>query len=147
MMRFSKLTAAAAIGFASIAFVANSESHAPVMGHEGAEALMKGNGAATGTLAKMAKGELPFDAAAAEAAKQALITGAQAIPVVFKDAYTEGEVLPAIWENFEDYTAKAKAFEEAAAALDVTSADTIGAGLGAVGGACGACHQMYRAKS
>lgn len=147
MTRFSKLAAVAALGFASVAFGVNAESHAPMMGQEGAEALMKANGAATGTLAKMAKGELPFDAAAAEAAKQALVSGAQTIPVVFKEPFEGEETLPAIWENFEDFTAKAKALEDAAAALDVTSADTIGAGLGAIGASCAGCHQTYRAKS
>jgi cytochrome c556 len=147
MTRFSKVTALAAISFASFAFVANSESHSPMMGQEGAEAVMKGNGGAVGALSKMAKGEIPFDAVAAEAAKQALIKGAQDTVVVFKEPFDGEETLPAIWENYDDFTAKAKALEDAAAALDVTSTDTIGAGLGPVGGACGACHQLYRAKS
>ena len=40
MSRFSKLAGVAALGLALFAFVANAESHAPMMGQEGAEALI-----------------------------------------------------------------------------------------------------------
>jgi cytochrome c556 len=150
------LTIAAALIMTSAGYTALAESHATetddmmmevMMGQAGAEKVMKSNGAATGVLAKTAKGDMEFDAAAVEEAKQTLIMNAQSIPLIFVDQFDGEETLPAIWENYDDFTVKAKALEDAAAALDVSSAETIGAGLGAIGGACGACHQAYRAKS
>ncbi|MEO8531122.1 MAG: cytochrome c [Deltaproteobacteria bacterium] len=147
MNKFTKITAMAIIVISSVGFIANAESHAPMMGDAAAEALMKANGGAVGALAKMAKGDIAFDAVAAQAAKQVLIDNAKMTPEVFKEPFTEGEVLPAIWENYDDFIVKAKAFEDAATALDVTSVETIGAGLGAIGGTCGGCHKLYRKPS
>lgn len=145
MKRFSKVAALAAVALVSASLVANGESHAPMLGEEGAEMLMKANGGAMGALSKMAKGEMAYDAAAAEAAKMALITGAQNIPVVFETQFEGDEVKPEIWANWDDFAAKAKALEDAATALDTSSVESIGAGLGAIGGTCQACHQAYKA--
>ena len=38
----------------------------------------------------------------------------------------------------------AKALGDAAAAMDVASAETIGAGMGPLGGACKDCHTEFR---
>jgi cytochrome c556 len=55
--------------------------------------------------------------------------------------------LPAIWTSGDDFVAKIAALNTAAATL-VASAGTdvegVKAGLGAVGGACSACHKAYR---
>jgi len=149
MRKIVKIAAVAAFAVASVGYIANAESHVMMMSDSAAEDLMKSNGAAVGTLAKMAKGDIAFDAAAAEAAKQTLITNAQGIGEAFKAPFEEAdaEALPAIWENMDGFLAKAKAFEDAATALDVTSAETVGAGLGMVGGACGGCHKEYRKPS
>ena len=40
-----------------------------------------------------------------------------------------------------------EALGDAAGAMDVASAETIGAGMGALGGACKDCHSTYRAPS
>jgi cytochrome c556 len=42
--------------------------------------------------------------------------------------------------------AKGKALGDAAGALDVASAESIGAGMGAIGGTCKACHTDYRVQ-
>ncbi|RYI33279.1 MAG: cytochrome c, partial [Acetobacteraceae bacterium] len=55
------------------------------------------------------------------------------------------EAKPEIWANWEDFLKKAKAANDAATAMDVASAETIGAGMGALGGACKDCHTTYRA--
>lgn len=108
---------------------------------------MRAIGGAMGSLGKMAGGEMAFDAAAAQAAKDAIIAAAVAAPAAFM---TQGAEDPAseakadIWANWDDFVAKAKALEDAASALDVTSVETIGAGMGAMGGACKACHTAYR---
>jgi cytochrome c556 len=108
--------------------------------------LMGKNGAAAKVLSQMAKGEVAFDAAAAQAAKDALIADAKATPAAFQTQASDpaSEAKPEIWTNWDDFVAKAGALEGAAQALDVTSAETIAAGMGAIGGACGACHKAYK---
>jgi cytochrome c556 len=54
------------------------------------------------------------------------------------------EAKPEIWTNWDDFVAKGKALSDAAAALDTSSVESIGAGMGALGGACKACHTAYR---
>lgn len=108
--------------------------------------LMKSFGGAAKALGGMASGEVAYDAAAAEAAKQTLITGAAEIEAKFtanvEDAGSESK--PEIWTGWDAFLAKGKALGDAAAALDVASAESIGAGMAGVGGACKACHTDYR---
>lgn len=110
--------------------------------------LMDSNGAQAGALGGMASGKTPFDAAAAAAAKAQLIANAADIAVKFKPEATDPatKAKAEIWTNWDDFAAKAAALGAAAEALDVTSAETIGAGMGAIGGACKACHTDYRAS-
>jgi cytochrome c556 len=131
---------AALIG--SMAFAADATDPLVI----GQKDLMKSFGAASKVLGSMAGGGVAFDAAAAEAAKAALITGAADIPVKFatQGADPESESKPEIWSNWDDYLVKAKAMGDAAAALDATSLDGVKAGMGAVGASCKACHQAYR---
>jgi cytochrome c556 len=109
--------------------------------------LMKKQGMNAGILGKMAKGEEPYDLAKAEAAKAGLIETAGMIEATFKDqgaADPASEAKPEIWANWDDFLLKAKALGDAATALDVASAETIGAGMGGIGGACVDCHKAYR---
>ena len=56
--------------------------------------------------------------------------------------------LPAIWDNFDDFASKWGAYVTAANAMQAaagTGLDAIGPALGALGGTCGACHDVYRA--
>ena len=110
--------------------------------------LMDANGGAMKVLSGMAKGEVAFDAAAAAAAKATLIASAADIPAKFKNNTTDPQshAKPEIWTSWDDFTTKAKGLGDAAAALDVSSLDGVKAGLGAVGGACGACHQTYKSS-
>lgn len=104
-------------------------------------------GGAMKVLGGMAGGEVAFDAAAAQAAKDAMVAAATAAPEVFKTqgaADPASEAKPEIWANWDDFAVKATALSDAANALDVTSVETIGAGMGALGGACKACHTAYR---
>lgn len=109
--------------------------------------LMKTIGQNIGVLGGMAGGEAAYDAAAAEAAKAALIEATGKIEATFMDQggadpYTSAK--PEIWANWDDFLVKAKAASDAAGALDVASVETIGAGMGALGGACKDCHTTYR---
>ncbi len=109
--------------------------------------LMKIVGMNTGILGNMAGGKDPFDAAKAEGAKAALIEAASKIEATFKDqgaADPVSEAKPEIWANWDDFLIKAKAMGDAAGAIDVASAETIGAGMGAIGGSCKDCHTTFR---
>lgn len=110
--------------------------------------LMKAMGGAAKTLGGMASGEVAHDAAAAEAARQTLIASAGEIGAKFTNNAEDpaSEAKPEVWTNWDDFLAKGKALGDAAAALDVASAASIGAGMGGVGGACKACHSDYRIK-
>ena len=109
--------------------------------------LMRVVGKNTGILGDMAGGKAAYDAAAAEAAKAALVEAAGQIEVAFKDqgaADPASEAKPEIWTNWEGFLADAKMLGDAAGAMDVSSAETIGAGMGALGGACKDCHTDFR---
>lgn len=110
--------------------------------------LMGINGQNTKTLGDMASGKTPFDASAAEAAKAALIAAAADIPVKFEPEVDDpvSEARPDIWMNWDGFTDKAKGLEAAATAIDVSSLEGVQAGMGAIGGACKACHSDFRAK-
>lgn len=102
----------------------------------------------TKVLGDMAGGKAPFDAAAAEAAKMALAAAAAQIPAAFETEADDpvSEARPDIWMNMEGFVEKATALETAAGAMDVSSLETVQAGMGAIGGACKACHTDFRAK-
>lgn len=110
-------------------------------------ATMQAVGGAMKVLGGMAGGQVPFDATAATAAKEALVAAATSIPTSFA---TQGETDAAseakadIWANWDDFALKATALSDAATALDVSSVESIGAGMGALGGACKDCHTAYR---
>lgn len=113
------------------------------------EELMEDIGGVMKTLGQMAKGEVAYDAAAAEAAKATLIEKAGMIPTTFEAPPAEGEETEAkaeIWTNWDDFVGKAGALKAAAEGMDVASAEAIGAGMGTVGGACKDCHTTYRAQ-
>ncbi len=112
--------------------------------------LMRDIGKNIGVLGDMAGGKAAYDAAAAETAKAALIADAGAIEAAFKDqggADPASEAKPEIWANWDEFLADAKKLGDAAAAVDVASAESIGAGMGALGGACKDCHTEFRAAN
>lgn len=108
--------------------------------------LMAANGAAMKTLGGMASAKIAFDTTAAEAAKQVLIANAAGTLVVFKNQASDpaGHASNSIWTAWDDFSAKAGDMGTAAAALDTTSAESVAAGLGAIGGTCKACHTAYK---
>ena len=108
--------------------------------------LMAANGAAMKTLGGMASAKIAFDATAAEAAKQVLIANAAGTLVDFKNQASDpaGHASNSIWTAWDDFSAKAGDMGTAAAALDTTSAESVAAGLGAIGGTCKACHTAYK---
>lgn len=109
--------------------------------------LMKIVGKNTGILGDMANGKAAHDAAAAEGAKAAIIEAAGKIEATFMEqgaADPASEAKPEIWANWDAFLADAKALGDAAGAMDVASVETIGAGMGPLGGACKDCHTEFR---
>lgn len=139
---FSLTIAAALIG----AGMAHAEGEAADPTVKARIALMKTMGGSAKMLGEMASGKAPFDAAMAAEAKAALVAASADIAAKFETPATDpaSEALPAIWTSWDDFVAKAGALNTAASAIDTTSADTVKAGMAAVGGACKACHTAYR---
>lgn len=142
-----KLTKAFAIGAILVATSAFAQEDPTDPNAVARSELMKMVGMNTGILGNMAGGKEPYDAAKAEAAKVALVEAAGKIEATFMEqgaADPVSEAKPEIWANWDDFLVKAKALGDAAGAVDVASAESIGTGMGAIGGACKDCHTTYR---
>lgn len=136
---------------AAIACVAH-----PIVAHDGVENpdvearmhAMSDIGAQMKVLGTMAKGQVAFDAAAAQAAAALVAERAAAVPALFETQADDpkSEADPAIWADFEDFTVKAMALQTAAetATESLSSLDDLRGSLGAMGGTCKACHGPYR---
>ena len=119
--------------------------------HDSRIAVMKKVGGAAGALGAIAKGDKPYDADVVKAALQTIAENAKAFPEHFgpNSDKTDPEVNPKIWDNFDDFKAKAaKLSNNAEVALAQLPADQAGVGatLKTLGSDCGACHQAYRIK-
>ncbi len=108
-----------------------------------------------GILGGMAKGEADYDAGQAQAAADNLAMLATMKQMSYWPSGTstdelgdETRALPAAWDpsNWDDLMAKSAAMTDAAAAMQAAagSLEGVQASIGAVGGACGACHKVYR---
>jgi cytochrome c556 len=142
-----KFVKAAVIGAVLIAGAAFAEGDRTDPNAKARSDLMRVVGKNTGILGDMAGGKAAYDAAAAETAKAAIVEAAGMIEATFKDqgaADPASEAKPEIWANWDDFLANAKALGDAAGAMDIASAETIGAGMGALGGACKDCHTDFR---
>lgn len=97
-------------------------------------------------LGSMAKGEMAFDAAAAQAAVATIVAESEKVPALFEAQEDDpaSEALPAIWEDYADFTAKAMDLNAAAKGVTITAEADLGGAMGALGGTCKACHSKYR---
>lgn len=102
-------------------------------------------GAATKVLGQMAKGQTAFDAAKAQAAREVIRAEAARVVELFEapEQDPKSEALPAIWDQFTEFTLKARALEEAAGG-DVASLEALRGTFGQIGAACSGCHKAYR---
>ncbi len=109
-----------------------------------------------GILFGMAKGGIPYDATAAQAAAANLASLADSDwTAYFAEGTEAGKVdgsraLPEIWADMDGLKAKKQGLMDAVA--DAVSAagngaDMLGGPMGAVGAACTACHKAYRQPS
>lgn len=112
------------------------------------QALMKTVGMNTKILGDMAGGKADFDATKAAEAKAALAAAAGEIEAKFTPQATDpdSEAKPEIWTSWDDFVKKGEALTVAAMAVDVTSKETIGAGMAGIGGACKDCHTTFRVQ-
>ncbi|MFN0262818.1 c-type cytochrome [Tepidamorphus sp. 3E244] len=147
MIRNLTLLATAGILAGGIAAAAASDD--PIADRQ---MMMKNTGAAIGTLAKMAKGEMEFDATAANLAVRTMNNAAIGFVHLFPEDSMEGgdtEAGPKIWEDMAGFVEKARAMETVTAdaiAFPAESLDDVKEQLGKIGGTCKACHDDYRVK-
>ena len=142
-MKFTALPLAIVLGLATAAVAHDGVSDPTVKARM---MLMEEIRLNMGAIGGMAKGKIPFDATQAERAKAKLSAAAAGIPAAFEVQAEDpkSEALPAIWSNWDDFTAKSVAMETAVSGLDTSSLENLRAGLGPIGRSCGGCHKSYR---
>lgn len=108
-----------------------------------------------GPLGAMAKGETPYDAAAAAAAAGNLAAIAALdqsriwAPGTGRPDAENTRALAAIWENPDDFASKIEGVRSATATMAEAAGggiEALRAAMGGVGQACSACHKTYRAE-
>ncbi|MGI9324299.1 MAG: c-type cytochrome [Pseudomonadales bacterium] len=105
-----------------------------------------------GPLAGMARGQLPVDLSVIANNAGRIATLAPMIPETFsvdtRSFELETEALDVIWEQSAEFKAKAATLQEKAEALSAMatagSEDGIRPAIGAMGQACGSCHDEFR---
>lgn len=109
-----------------------------------------------GILGGIAKGEIEYDAATAQAAADSLVGISMVNPAPLWPAGTDEMAIEGtrakaeIWDNLPDVVSKWQAFGEAAKVMQTAAGEgpeAIGPALGQVGGTCKACHDAYRAPA
>ena len=113
--------------------------------------LMKGIGGQTKTGGGMAKGDVPYDQAKAQAIFASYVDAAAKGPGLFPPtSKTGGDTasLPAVWDNKADFDARFAKFgtEAKAAQSSVKDLDSFKGAFGGLTKNCGGCHETYRAK-
>ena len=114
---------------------------------------MKSIARSMGQLSKIAKGENAYDPVVVEGALSDIADSARDFPTHFPPDSKTGngtEASPAIWENMDDFTAKANSLaKDADTLLANLPADqaAVGQAMKTLGANCGACHKLYRVKN
>ncbi len=141
-------TAIAAVVIAAFGATAVVAQQDPIAARQ---ALMKANGKAAGAVAKMVKGEAPFDLATAKKSFASFEEAAAKMPALFPPTSKTGgdtTASPKIWENMDDFKAQFVKFgaDAKTAGASIKDLDSLKAALGMVGKDCGSCHETYRVK-
>ena len=108
-----------------------------------------------GVLGNMARGNIDYDAAAAQTAADNLVAMASVDGRAFwpegSDNFALGEdatrALPAIWDDPEGFGAAWMEYGEAANGMAEVAGDgldALRAGIGPLGSSCGSCHEDFR---
>lgn len=106
-----------------------------------------------GVLGGMARGQVPYDAEAAQAAADNLVAVGQ---IDHRFFWPEGSdnfsvettrALPTIWDNYDAFLAIFDDYTEAAVALQAAAGsglEALGPAIGGIGRTCGTCHENYQ---
>ena len=131
--------------------LAQDEFKAALEARQGLMALYTAN---AGPLFAMAKGEMDYDAEAAQAFADNLASLAALDqrnlwpPGSDSDSLPDrSRAKPEIWSDFPDILEKSQAFTDATANLAAVAGnglEALGPAVGAVGKSCGTCHEPYR---
>lgn len=114
--------------------------------------MMKKIGGAMGALAGIAKGEKPYDAEVVKASLATMTEVTKTFPDQFPagtETGAETEASPKIWQNMDDFKAKAAALgKQAETVLAQLPADqaAVASAIGPIGKSCASCHESYRVK-
>jgi cytochrome c556 len=112
--------------------------------------LMKNNQEQVRSLTGMVRGQVPFNAATAQAALQRIEQNARQIPGLFPAGSQQGKTsaLPVIWERKADFDARAAKLEQDAKAVQtgITDQASLQAAVQRIGQNCSGCHETYRRK-
>jgi cytochrome c556 len=150
-MKSAFMIAALVAGVASVAFAEAEDPFADNV--ETRHGLMLQMATDLGKVGAMAKGEVAYDQAVASRAAANIAAVASVLSLDQFPAGSEYQAsadsfaLPAIWTTSDDFLTKIADLNTAAAAFQTaasTDLDTLKAGMGALGGACSACHKAYR---
>jgi cytochrome c556 len=114
--------------------------------------LMKNDGVAAKKMFDMSKGKAPFDLPTVKDSLKTLAIAAANEPTLFPDNSKTGggtAALPTIWQNKADFNARFVQFAKdvAAAQAGIVDEATFKQFAPAVFKNCGACHELYKAKS
>ena len=151
---FPLAAAAVLLGGATLVQAADGPHDDAIESRQGLMSLYSWN---LGTLSAMAKEKMPYDAERASIAA----TDLDALARLHQDGLwpegsdesTEGNrenrALPAIWEDYADFTEGFDDLAEASAAMKTAAGgglDSLKGAMNDVGGACKGCHDDYRAE-
>ncbi len=144
-MKFASVAAVTVVAMCATGVLAQQD---PIAARK---ALMKANGQGAGALAKMVKGEAPFDLATAKKAFATFEDAAAKMPSLFPDNSKVGgetTAAPKIWENMEDFKARFAKFgnDAKAAETSVKDLDSLKTTFPELAKNCGGCHELYRIK-
>jgi cytochrome c556 len=139
------LMAAAALAIGVTAVSAQSD---PVAERK---AIMKKNGDEAKIGAAMAKGEAPFDLAAAKTIFATYASAPAKVKPLFPETAKTGKdstAAPKIWEAKADFEARLDKLgtDSKAAEASVKDLDSFKTAFAAIGKDCGGCHETYRIK-
>lgn len=146
-MKFRTLLTAAILGLAGVSLVYAAGEPQKVR-----QEMMEKVGDSVGAMAKMVKGEKPFDADVVLASLETIAETVKTFPDHFPKGSETGfetEASPKIWENmadFRDHAEKLQMAATAAAADSPANLDELKAMFGPFTKNCGACHELYRIK-